>query len=120
MYVVTTQSQLYIQEDQQTVQVCTGYTKLARFQPPSAIPIHALSYLQSLFIETDGLFNVALLPLDVGQVVERVSMIGIHLKSSVVAFLSLGYLQHNSSWTLHSTTWDDSQSYLSLLLECIG
>lgn len=58
--------------------------------PPNRF--YGRTYLKRLSIEGDGLLNQPLFPLDIGQVVERVSMIRIHLKSSVVAFLSLNNL----------------------------
>ena len=51
-----------------------------------------LTYLKSLSIEGNGLLDQSLFPLDVGQVVERVSMVRVHLESRVVAFLSLSNL----------------------------
>ncbi len=61
------------------------------------------SYLQSLPIESDGVLNVALLSLDVGQVVERVSVTGIHAKGSIVAFLCLSDL-HRHIIGIHYTS----------------
>lgn len=46
-------------------------------------------YLKSLSVEGDGLLDQSLLSLDVCQVVERISVVRIHLKSCVVTLLSL-------------------------------
>ena len=50
------------------------------------------TYLQSFSVEGDGLFYVSLFSLDVGQVVQGVCMVGVHVQSSVVALLSLCHL----------------------------
>ena len=50
------------------------------------------TYLECLPVEANGLLYQTLLPLNVSQVVQRVSMVGVHSKSSVVTLLSLSNL----------------------------
>ncbi len=49
-------------------------------------------YLQCLPVQRNGLLYMALLSLDVGQIVEGVGMVRIHTQGCVVAFLSLAHL----------------------------
>ena len=49
-------------------------------------------YLQCLPVQGYGILNQALFPLDVGQVVEGVSVGGIHPQSCVVALLGFYHL----------------------------
>ena len=57
------------------------------------------TYLECLPVEINGLLYQSLLSLNVSQVVEGVSVIGVHSKSSVVALLSLTNLERQTSHT---------------------
>lgn len=50
------------------------------------------AYLQSFSVESNGLLYVSLFSLDVGQVVQGVRMVRVHVQSSVVALLGLCHL----------------------------
>ena len=50
------------------------------------------AYLKCLPVKTDRLFDAILLSLDVGQVVEGVSVVGVHPKGCVVTLLRILYL----------------------------
>ena len=57
------------------------------------VGVLAAPHLEGFSVELDGLFDVALLPLDIGQVVERVGVGGAQTQRRVVAVFRLGYLE---------------------------
>ena len=74
------------------------------------------TYLQCLPVEGNGLVDQTLLSLDVGQIIERVSVIGVHPQGSVVAFFSLTNLrvwERERGRFLQSTTIDGLPSRAS-------
>lgn len=77
------------------------------------------SNLKSFPVQLDSIFNIALLPFDVGQVIEGVSMCGAKTQCCVVTFLSFRHLKisciHNKFLIIHCDVLSNIQKYSYLI-----